>query len=163
MTQFIKEKIETDFKRFFNNVGKRKDYIGDIVIIKVRKLKGCSMDINGPIVKFNMTKDPEYGIIKTRFKVFYDNEYKVSIGTARGFDTLFIVTLNKGKGTVEKVYAIPEKALDGKRMVKIPDTGNEYQKFQINEKPYNDMFCSMKTGKYSIFEDEDITINHIDK
>lgn len=161
MDQLTKETIEKDFKRFFNNVGKRKDYIGDIIVIKVRKLKDCSLNINDSMSKFNMTPDPEYGIIKTRFRTLYENDYKIPVGTARGFDTLFIMILNKGKGTIEKVYAVPEKELDGKRIITIVDA--RYQKFKINEKPYNDIYCYMKTGKYSILEDDNIIINDIRK
>lgn len=160
MDQLIKDTIEKDFKSFFNNVGKRKSYVGDFVAIKARKLKGCSLDINGPSPKFDMVPDPEYGIIKTKFKVFHENDHKVSIGTARDFDTLFIVALNKRKGIIENVYAIPEKELDMKRVITIAGTEDAYQKFKIDEKPYNEIYCYMKTGKYSVLEDGDITIGY---
>jgi hypothetical protein len=159
MDQLIKKTIETDFKKFFYNIGKRKDYVGDVIAIKVRKLKGCNLDTNGPTFKFNMVPDQEYGIIKTKFRILYDHDHKIPIGTTRNFDTLFIIILNKGKGIVEKVYAIPEKELDGKRIITIVDT--KYQRFKINEKPYNEIYCYIKTGKYSIFEDDSIAINHI--
>lgn len=157
MDQLIKDTIEKDFKRFFNNIGKRKDYIGDIIVIKVRELKGCSLNRYGLTYKFNMPPDPEYGIIKTRFKTMRDNDHRISITPAKDFDTLFIMILNKIKGTVEKVYAIPEKELDEKRIIIITD--DIYQKFIINEKAYNDIYYYMRTGKYSIFEDGNITIN----
>ena len=158
MDQSTRDMVETDFKRFFNNVGKRRDYVGDIVVIKVRKLVGCSLDVSNPIPKFNMVPDSEYGVIKTKFKVFYDGDYKMSISTARDFDTLIVFLLNKGKGIIEKVYAIPKKELEGKRGITLNDTEKIYKKFRIDEKPYNDIYRRMRTEKYSIFEDDTIVI-----
>ena len=157
MDQFMKKTIEKDFKRFFNNVGKRKEYVGDLVVIKARKLKGCNLDINGPLPKFNITPDPEYGIIKTRFRTLHDGDYRIPLISNRDFDTLFIMRINRGKCIIEDVYAIPKKELDGKRVITI-DCGQTYQKFKIDEKPYNEIYCIMRTGKYSITEDDSIII-----
>lgn len=157
MDQLIKETIEKDFVRFFNNVGRKKDYIGELISIKARNLKDCTLYIKGPIFKMTSGPDPEYGVIKTMFKIFFENEYKIAIGTARGFDTMIILILHKGKGTVERVYAIPAKELEGTRIINIPENG-QYKKFRIDEKPYNDLFCYMKSGNYSIFEDPDLKI-----
>lgn len=161
MDQFTKNTIEKDFKQFFNNIGRKKNYVGEILAIKARKLEGCILDINDTIPKFNMAPDPEYGIIKTKFRAMYENDDKVPIGTDRDFDTLFIIVLHKGKGTIEKVYAIPKKELDRKRAITIADNKDECQKFRIDEKPYNDVYCYMRTGKYSILKDSSISINCI--
>ena len=158
MNPFTRNAVETDFKKFFYNVGKRKDYVGDIVTIKARKLSGCSLDISGTMPKFDIPKDPEYGIIKTRFKVLYNGDYRFGVVTNRGFDTLIALIINKGKGVIEKAYAIPKKELEGKRTVTIADTEKIYHKFRIDEKPYNDIYRHMRTEKYSVFEDDTITI-----
>ena len=158
MDQSTRDTIDTDFKRFFNNIGKRRDYVGDMVIIKARKLIGCSLDVSDIIPKFNMVPDSEYGVIKTKFKVFYDGDYKMLISADRDFDTLIVFVLNKGKGIIEKGYAIPKKELDGKRAIAISDTDKICKKFRIDEKPYNDIYRRMRTEKYSIFEDDTIVI-----
>lgn len=161
MDQSIKETIEKDFKKFFNNIGRKKEYIGDVVTIKARGLKGCSLDNNYSLYKFNMIPDPEYGIIKTKFKNIYDIDGRISIPTKIDFDTLFIMLLNKGQGTIDNVYAIPKEELEGKRIIITTDIKNIYQKFKIGEKPYNDIYCHMRTGKYSILDDGDIIIRKI--
>ena len=152
------ETIEKDFKKFFNNIGRKKEYIGNIVTIKVRGLKGCNLNINWSFYKFDMTPDSEYGIIKTKFKNIYDSDSKISVPMKIDFDTLFIILLNKGQGTIEGVYTIPKVELEGKRIITTDDIKNIYQKYKIGEKPYNDMYCHMKTGKYSILDDSDIII-----
>lgn len=161
MEQSIKETIEKDFKKFFNNIGRKKEYIGDIVTIKVRRLKGCSLNINEYLYKFSMTPDPEYGIIKTKFKNIRDTDGKISVLTTKDFDTLFVILLNKGQGTIENVYAIPKKELEGKRIITIADVKSIYEKFKIDEKPYNDVYCCMRTGKYSVVDDSHIIIRNI--
>ncbi len=157
MDKSIRDSIEKDFQKFFNNIGRKKEYIGDLVTIKARGLKNCSLNIYDPTPRFDIVPDSEYGIIKTKFIIPCDNERKTYIGTSRNFDTLFLVILNKGKRIVEKIYAIPKKELEGKRVVSITDTGCIYEKFRINEKPYNDIYSYMKTEKYSITEDDSIT------
>ena len=153
----MNELIEKDFKEFFNSTGRKKGYIGDLMTIKARNLKNCTLRINRSI-GFNTIQDPEYGIIRTRFRTSYYGEYKLAIGDIRDFDTLFILGINKDKQIIETAYAIPEKALEGKKFITINTKTGIYQKFRIDEKPYNKIYNYMKTGNYSIFEDNDIII-----
>jgi hypothetical protein len=149
--------IENDFKDFFNGAGRKKDYIGDLIIIKTRGLKN-NLQIVDSASKFDLLVDQEYGIIKVIFRTSYYDEYKISIGNERGFDTLFIIGINRDKKIIEKVFAIPEKELTGKRHITITKSGKTYQKFKIDEKPYINTYNHIKTGKYSILEDNNITI-----
>lgn len=156
----VKEIIERDLKKFFLGTGTRKkDYIGDLITIKARNLKDCILYISKTI-KFDIIKDPEYGIIKTRFRTSYYGDYKVPIGEYKGFDTLIVICLNRDKQIIEKAFAIPEKELGEKRFITILKTGHTYQKFKIDEKPYNKIYNYMKTEKYSILDDDDIKITH---
>lgn len=149
--------IKDDFKDFFRCTGRKKDYIGYLIVIKTRGLKNCRLQISRSS-QFDELIDPEYGIVKVKFRTSYYNEYKLSLGDGGNFDTLIILGLNKDKKTIEKVFAIPEKELKGKRFITITNTGQMYQKFRIDERPYRRVYDYMKTGKYSIEEDGDITI-----
>lgn len=150
--------IEKYFKDFFNGAGRKKDYIGDLIVAKTRGLKDCRLQIIDSIPKFDPLIDQEYGIIKVVFRTSYYEEYKVPIGSSRGFDTLFVIGINREKKIIEKVFAIPEKELIGKRFITITKNGQKYQKFKIDEKPYIRTYNNVKKGKYSILEDNDITI-----
>lgn len=154
----MNEIIEKDFKEFFNNEGRKKEYIGDLITIKARNLKNCTLQINRSI-RVNIVPDPEYGAIRTRFRTSYYGEYKIAIGDMRDFDTLFVLGINKDKEIIETAYAIPEKVLEGKRYITINTKKGIYHKFRIDEKPYNKIYNYMKKGDYSIFEDNNIVIH----
>lgn len=154
--------IENDFKNFFNCAGRKKDYIGDLIAAKTRGLKNCRLKVIDSVPKFDPLLDPEYGIVKAVFRTSYYDEYKVSIGNVRGFDTLLIIGINRDKKVIEKVFAIPEKELAKKRFLTITKSGQTYQKFKIDEKPYIQTYNNIKKGKYSILEDNDITIQEDD-
>lgn len=150
--------IERDIKDFFNCKGRKKDYIGDLITIKARNIKNCNLEIDKLTFKFNLAPDPEYGIIKTRFRTSYYGDYKIHIGEERNFDTLLILGLNRDKKIIDRAFAIPEKNLNGKRFITITKKGQVYQRFKIDERPYNDIYSLMKTGNYSLFEDDSINI-----
>lgn len=154
----MKETIQKDFKEFFNGIGRKKEYIGDLITIKVRNLKNCSLYIGRSGFKFDIVPDPDYGIIKTRFRTSYHGDYKIPIGDIRCFDTLLVLGLNREKEIIEKVYAIPEKELGKKKFITITKTGKMYQRFRIDERPYNKMSQYLKTGNYSLLEDDNIII-----
>lgn len=156
----MKDIIEKDFREFFNGVGRKKDYIGDLITIKARDIKNCILYISRLTFKFSPFLDPEYGIIRTRFRTSYYGDYKIPIGESRDFDTLFILGLNRDKKIIEKVFAIPEKELGEKKFITITETGQTYKKFKIDEKPYNKICRCMETGGYSIFEDCNIIIDN---
>ena len=144
--------IERDFKEFLRRT-KRKDCIGDIIVIKARGLKNCNLNISIS----NKLSDPEYGIVKVKFRPLYYDEYKVPLGDETNFDTLIVIGLNKDKDIIETAFAIPEKELNGKRFITITKTGI-YQKFKIDERPYREVYDHMKTGNYSIICDDRMTI-----
>ena len=152
------ETIIKDFKDFFNGAGRKKDYIGDLIVAKTRNLKNCCLQILDSIYKFDTLKDLEYGIIKVVFRTSYYSEYKVSIGDGRQFNTLFVIGINREKKIIEKVFAIPEEELIGKRFITITKNGQRYQKFKIDEKPYIKTYNNIEKGRYSILEDNNIII-----
>lgn len=156
MTVIIEDTVIQDFKDFSYGAGRKKEYMGDLIVAKARVLKGCSLLFNEGVPKFHMSPDPEYGTVKVTFKKSYYGEYKISIGDMTHFDTLIIVGLGKDKNVIEKVFAIPEKELRGKRFLTITSTTVAYQKFEIDKKPYIQTYEDIKAGKCSILEDGSI-------
>jgi hypothetical protein len=128
--------IEKWKEQFYEKRGRRNEHLGDIITIFARGLENILADKDIDEIK-NRIADPEYGIIKTKIKTSFFGEYKVSIGKDRDFDTLLIIGLNREKKIVEKVYAIPKLQIGEKSSISIVKNG-KYEKFRINEKPYNE-------------------------
>lgn len=150
--------VGKDFQEFFNSPGRKKDYIGDLIIIKTRGIKNCRLQIIDSIPRFDLFTDPDYGIIKVMFRTAYYKDYKITIGTGRDFDTLFIIGLSREKKIIERVFAIPKKELDNIKNITITKNSPKYERFKIDEKPYFQICEKIKKGKYSIFTDSDILI-----
>lgn len=156
MTATIDEMIVSDFKNFSNGTGRKKEYMGDLIVIKARGLKNYRLQFVDSVLRFYMYPDPEYGTIKVIFKASYYGEYKLALGDMTRFDTLIIVGLDKHKNVIERVFAIPEKDLSGKRFITITKASTMYQKFEIDKKRYAETYENMKNGKFSIMEDGSI-------
>jgi hypothetical protein len=150
--------VEKDFQDFFNCAGRKKDYMGDLIIIKTRGIKNCRLQIIDSIPQFDLFTDQEYGIIKVMFRTAYHEDYKIIIGTERNFDTLFIIGLSREKKIIERVFAIPKKELDNIKNITITKNSPKYLRFKIDEKPYIQIYEKIKKGEYSILTDSDITI-----
>ena len=147
--------IEKWKEQLYNVRGRRKDYLGDIITIVARKLENLDdKDIDD--IK-NRIPDPEYGIIKPKVKTSYFGEYKINIGGDRDFDTFLVIGLNKKKKIVEKVFAIPSHQLGGKA-ISILKNG-KYDKFRIDEKPFNDVFQMIYDNRTKSITD---ALNNID-
>jgi len=150
--------VKKDFQEFFNNSGRKKDYIGDLILIKTREIKNCRLQIIDSMPQFDPFTDPEYGNIKVMFRTAYHDDYKITIGTGRDFDTLFIIGISREKKIIERVFAIPKKELDNIKNITITKNSPKYIRFKIDEKPYIQIYEKIKRGKYSILTDSDITI-----
>ncbi len=155
------DSVEKDFNDFFNIPGRKKDYIGDLIVIKTRGIKNCHLRIIDSIPKFDPFIDPEYGSIKVIFRTSYHEDYKITVGNLRDFDTLIIIGINREKKTIERVFAIPKKELDDIKNITITKNGPKYLRCKIDAKPYIQIYEKIKKGKYSILEDGDITITQL--
>ena len=142
-----------NFKDFFSGIRRKKYYMGNLIVAKARGLKDCSLSLVDSVPKFHTSPDPEYGVIKVIFKNSYYGEYKISIGDMTHFDTLIVLGLDKEKNVIDKVFAIPEKDLRGKRFITITNTVVSYQKFEVDKKWYAQTYEDIKNGKCSILED----------
>jgi hypothetical protein len=154
--KIIEDIVIKDFKDFSCGTGRKKEYMGDLIVAKARCLKGCNLLFTDLVPKLCMSQDPEYGTIKVMFKKSYYGEYKISIGDMENFNTLIIVGLGKEKSVINKLFAIPEKELRGKKFITITSTTVTYQKFEIDKKPYVQTYEDIKAGKCPILEDGSI-------
>lgn len=157
MMTTIENIVMQDFKEFSYGSVRIKEYMGYLIVAKARCIKGCNLSFVDSVPKFHMLPDPDYGIVKAIFKKSYYGEYKISIGDMTHFDTLIIIGLDKEKDIIEKVFAIPEKEIRGKRFITITSTTVSYQKFEIGKKPYVQTYEHIKAGKCSILEDGSVT------
>lgn len=149
----IEDIVVQDFKEFSNNTGRKKDYMGEMIVAKARGLKDCSFLFVDSVTNFHMSQDPEYGIVKVMLKKSYYGDYKISIGDMSNFDTLIVLGLDKEKNAIKKVFAIPKKELRGRKFITITSTTVSFQKFEIDEKPYARTYEDIKAGKLTILED----------
>lgn len=148
------DNIEKWIEQFYEVKHRRKDYLGEIITIIARRLGESLKDKDIDEIK-NRIPDPELGIIKPKVKTSYFGEYKINIGKDRNFGTLLIIGLNREKKIVEKVFAIPIHQLDGIGFMSILKNG-KYDKFRIDEKPYNEVFQMIHDNRTKSIINEDI-------
>ncbi len=130
-----------------------KGLIGEAVIAKVRGLEIiCIISDN-----FNSRYDLSntlYNRIQAKFRMPYYGDWPIEFGIEHNFDVLCI---SKDMKHVDRTYAIPEKELSGKHMLKIVKNKKRWEDFRIDEKPYDDMFYSimefLKDRKYFGIDD----------
>ena len=156
MKTIIEDVVINDFKGFSDGTGRRKGYMGDLIVAKAKGLKGCSLMFIDSVTKFHMSPYPEYGIVKAIFKKSYYGDYKIPIGDMTNFDTLIVVCLDKEKNAIKKVFAIPKKELRGRKFITITSTTVSFRKFEIDEKPYARTYEDIKAGKFKILDDGSI-------
>ena len=151
-----KEIIENDLRQFVYNVRRKRDYVGDLIVIKARGIKNCRLSLYRSRPRFDPLLDQDYGIIRPLFRTSYHREYKVTIGRNRDFDTLLDICINRDRMSVETVFAIKKEEIIEKSHITITENGETYKKFRVDEKPYTKIYDYIKTGKYSMLEDKDI-------
>ncbi len=138
-----------------------KGIIGECSIAKVRKLDVLSIKFDNFRFKLDLSVDHEYGNIQSKYKVSYYGDWTVKFGIEHNFDTLFSLCASKNMKDIERAYAIPEEELYGKQGIRlvgnISNRGSKWEKFRIDEKPYDDAYKSLmiylKDKRYFGIED----------
>lgn len=156
MATIIEDTVIQDFKDFSNGSGRRKEYMGQLIVAKTRGLKDCSFLFIDSVTNFHMSPDPEYGIVKVVLKKSYYGDYKISIGDMSNFDTLIVLGLDKEKSAIKKVFAIPKKELRGRKFITITSSAVSFRKFGIDEKPFARIYEDIKAGRCPMLEDGSI-------
>ena len=130
-----------------------KSLIGEATIAKVRGLDILSIKMNNFIYMFDLSPDPEHGIINAKLKLPYNNNgnWPVNINMEHNYDTLIILCIDVHMQKVVRVYIVPETDVYGKRSLAIvrnphPSIGSKWEEFRIDEKScslYNNAFQSL--------------------
>lgn len=121
--------------------------IGEAVVANVRKLKVISIEINSLNSRYDLSPDPEYNIIQSKLRSSCNGQYSINI-IGRDFDTLFVLCTDDDMNDIIKVLAIPEGYIDGTGLTimerqPIKTEYMKYEKFRIDEKPYNEAYYSL--------------------
>ena len=131
---------------------KGKGLIGETVIAKVRKLEIICAVLDGFNSMYDLSVDLLYNRIQAKFRMPYYGDWIIEFGIEHNFDVLLILCVSKDMKHVDRTYAISEKELSGKHMLKIVKNKKRWEDFRIDEKPYDDTFCSimefLKDRKY---------------
>lgn len=143
----------TDFRT--GNLGSKtktgKGFIGEQIVAKVRKLKNCCIETDIFNFKFDLSKDPEYGMIQVKLRVSCYGDWYIKFGIEHNFDTLFVLCMDKNMKNVERVYTIPEEELYGMKSLTIMGSENsKWEMFRIDEKPYNEAYQNMKLANCKV-------------
>lgn len=118
---------------------------GETIIANIRKLKIISIEMNNFRCKFDLSPDLEYGIIQSKFRSAHYEDWGIRFGEKHYFDTLFALCSDKYLRNIERVYAIPEVELEGICNTTIVKNFSKYEKFRIDEKPYDNAYSSIKS------------------
>lgn len=136
---------------------KGKGIIGEAIVAKIRKLKILAIELDNFSFKgFDLSFDIMYGRIQVKFRLCIYGEWNVKYGD-KDFDTLFVICTDESMKSVVRVYAIPKEELGGEYGTTITKNCIIYEKYRIDEKPYNDEYQSLMSSliykKYFGIED----------
>lgn len=125
-----------------------KGLIGESVVAKVRKLEIVAIKSNNFRSKFDLSEDEEYRNIQVKIAAPQYGDWFASIGRGHNFDTLFGLCMDKIMKNVKRMYVVPVAELLGVSTISfrghpLPSIGSKWDKFRIDEKPYNDTYHSL--------------------
>lgn len=146
--------------QLYKYISSGRGLIGEACIAKVRKLDIISIKFDSYNTRFDLSIDPEHGIIQSKLKVPWYGDWYAHFGGEHYFDTLFFQCANKSMTNIDRIYAIPEYELHDIKTISIyrkPSKPSKWNEFRIDEKPYNDAYHSLilylKDKKYFGVED----------
>lgn len=119
--------------------------IGEAIIAKVRELEIISIKLDKFNTRFDLSRDTEYGMIQSKFKIPWFADWYAHFGLDHYFDTLFFQCVSKNMKDVERLYAIPEDELYGITTISVYNgiKSSKWEKFRIDERPYNECYHSI--------------------
>lgn len=132
----------------------------EMVIGKVLGIKVCSIELDNFNSVFDLYDPIKYKEIQVRScqyacrKTAYYNGKKyeyytwhIPLDLLKEYDTLFAVCMTEGYKDIYRIYIIPVDKLpdtQGFDIYKDPKDHMWYEEYRVDEKPYNDMYHSMK-------------------
>jgi hypothetical protein len=138
------------------------------VIAKVLDIRNCNIELDNYNAIFDLYDSTKYNNIQSRSaepsirkatwrnKEYSYDVWHIALGLSE-FDTLFAVCMSKDYKNIERIYAIPIDKLPATRgltIYKDPKIKPWYEQYRIDEKPYNDVYHSMKIGNCLVLKNE---------
>ncbi len=126
-----------------------KGFIGEAIVAKIRKLEilAIKMDNFHPL-GYDLSPDIKYNRIQIKLAGLIEGYWTVRFGMYHEFDNLFVLCTDKDTTIIKRVYIISEDELYGIGCIRLPKDpciyrGSKYDKFRIDEEPYNDAYHSL--------------------
>lgn len=137
--------------------------IGEAVIAKIRGLDIVSIKTDKFNAKFDLSKDPEYGIIQVKIRNIQESlgiqiyELWTLHVSNYDFDYLFILCISFDMKNIERLYIIPKNEI-GTMSISIYKNDSKWEKFRVDEKLYSDIYKNLISflGDKNNFGIEDI-------
>jgi len=123
-----------------------KGLIGEAVIAKVRSLKVVSIESDNFNHIFDLSPDPEYGIIQSKLCTPHFWDWYPSFGREHNFDTLCTLCASIHMIDIDEVYMIAEHELYGLANIRIHHGNCKWKRFRVDGKTkniYNDTYHSL--------------------
>lgn len=113
-------------------------------------------NFNTPI---DHNRDPELGIIQTKGAIYNASNRDWCIYVKREqekeFNYMIVICMSKDMKNVERVYIFPKKEIlkrNSIRIYKNSSRGTYYEKYKVDEKPYNDAYHNFDESDYTILK-----------
>ena len=136
--------------------------IGEAIVGKIRKLKVISIISDNFKLKFDLSVDPEFGIIQVKTRRLITDKWQVSFENFN-FDHIILICID-GKN-IERIYVFPKKEMIKRRCIAIyknPSRSTWYDNskngYRLDEKLYKESYQSIMSflGDKKHFGAEDI-------
>jgi len=96
-----------------------------------------------------------YGFIEIKTATFDPNRFGTtkgawgaSLGMGRECDNILVICMDENRNRVKRTYMIPFIEVFGQTNITINVNGTRYEKFRIDEKPYDETWQNMKKERY---------------
>lgn len=137
--------------------------IGEAVIAKIRALNIISIETDKFNAKFDLSKDPKYGIIQAKIRNMQESlgskiyEFWTLHISNYDFDCLFVLCISFDMKNIERLYIIPRNET-GTMSISIYKNDSKWEKFRVDERLYSDMYQNLMSflGDKNHFGIEDI-------
>ncbi len=153
----IKANAKFRNKQLSKDTSKGKGYIGEQIWCKRWGTVNCNIEMDNFSSPIDHPPHPEYGIVNSKIATF-DEELKRWRPNTRGeYDNLACICMNKDWNKIERVYIIPKEIIGnitGLSIKLFPEKDSWYEKYKIDETPYNEAYHSMNLKDCPVLKDE---------
>jgi hypothetical protein len=125
---------------------KGKGIISEAVVAKIRKLDILCIEMDNFNYVYDLSIDPEYGIIQVKARHLHYGEWGIGHFNNMDFDNLFFICMDEFWENIDRMYVIPIEDIPdslGISIYKNPSRGEWYRNFRIEEKHYNDAYHNL--------------------